>query len=147
MRVSENPAINAAVAAIAYWACCSGHTQYLLGEMVSDESWVDSYIASMRELLRGAHSRLVAALDAGGIRHLPAEAGVFVLLDLRSHLAEPTWEAEHALWLEILEQAGVNITPGAACHVGEPGFFRLCYAGQPTSTVEAAVRRIVKLFD
>jgi aspartate/methionine/tyrosine aminotransferase len=145
--VSENPAINAAVDAIAYWACCSGHTQYLLGEMVSDESWIDSYIASMRELLRGAHSRLVAALDAGGIRHLPAEAGVFVLLDLRSHLAEPTWEAEHALWLEILEQAGVNITPGAACHVGEPGFFRLCYAGQPTSTVEAAVRRIVKLFD
>jgi aspartate/methionine/tyrosine aminotransferase len=145
--VSENPAINAAVDAIAYWACCSGHTQYLLGEIVSDESWVDSYIASMRELLRGAHSRLVAALDAGGIRHLPADAGVFVLLDLRSHLAEPTWEAEHALWLEILEQAGVNITPGAACHVGEPGFFRLCYAGQPTDTVEAAVRRIVNLFD
>jgi aspartate/methionine/tyrosine aminotransferase len=142
--VSENRAVNAAVDALAYWACCSGHTQYLLGEMISDETWVDSYIGSMRELLRGANARLEAALDAGGIRHLPAEAGVFVLLDLRSHLEVPTWEAEHALWLGILEQAGVSLTPGAACHVGEPGFFRLCYAGLPTETVEVGVRRIVR---
>ena len=143
--VSENRAVNAAVDALAYWACCSGHTQYLLGDIISDEGWVDSYIGSMRDLLRGAHARLVAALDAGGIRHLPAEAGVFVLLDLRSHLTAPTWEAEHALWLEILEQAKVNLTPGAACHVGEPGFFRLCYAGQPPEAVETGVRRFVSL--
>jgi 1-aminocyclopropane-1-carboxylate synthase len=99
----------------------------------------------MRELLRGAHVRLTAALDAGGIRHHPAESGVFVLLDLRSHLKEPTWEAEHQLWLRILEQANVSLTPGSACRVGEPGFFRLCYAGQPTENVEVAVERIVKL--
>ena len=142
--VSENQAVNAAVNALAYWACCSGHTQNLLGNLISDEAWVDSYIGSMRELLRSAHARLAAALDAGGIRHLPAEAGVFVLLDLRPHLAEPTWEAEHALWVRILEQARVNLTPGAACRIGEPGFFRLCYAGLPPETVEAAVRRIVK---
>ena len=143
--VSENRAVNAAVDALAYWACCSGHTQYLLGEMISDETWIEKYIGSMRELLRGAYARLEAALDAGGICHLPAEAGVFVLLDLRSHLAAPTWEAEHALWLEILEQARVNLTPGAACHVGEPGFFRLCYAGLPARAVEDGVRRIVRL--
>lgn len=145
--VSENRAVNAAVDALAYWACCSGHTQYLLGNLISDETWVDSYIGSMRELLRGAYARIEAALDAGGIRHVPAEAGVFVLLDLRTYLAAPTWEAEHALWLEILEQARVNLTPGAACHVGEPGFFRLCYAGLPTGTVEAGVGRIIRLLD
>ena len=68
--VSENRAVNAAVDALAYWVCCSGHTQHLLGDMISDETWIDSYIGSMRELLRGAHARLAAALDAGGIRHL-----------------------------------------------------------------------------
>ena len=145
--VSENRAINAAVDALAYWACCSGHTQYLLGDMISDEAWVDTYLGAMRSLLRGAHARLTGALDEGGIRHLPAEAGVFVLLDLRAHLAAPTWEAEKTLWLEILERARVNLTPGAACHVGEPGFFRLCYAGLPTANVEAGVRRIVRLLD
>jgi aspartate/methionine/tyrosine aminotransferase len=145
--VSENRAVNAAVDALAYWACCSGHTQYLLGDLISDETWVDSYIGSMRELLQGAYARLVAALDAGGIRYVAAEAGVFVLLDLRPHLAAPTWEAEHALWLRILRRARVNLTPGASCRVGEPGFFRLCYASQPIENVEAAVLRIAPLLD
>ncbi len=124
------------------------HTQHVLGDMISDEAWVDSYIDSMREVLRGAYSRLSAALDAGRIRHRPAEAGVFVLLDLRSHLAAPTWEAEHTLWIRDPRSGRVNLTPGAACHVGEPGFFRLCYAGHPTDTVEIARpsdRQVVRL--
>ncbi len=143
--VSENQSVNAAVDALAYWACCSGHTQYLLGDVISDEEWVDAYIGSMRALLRGSYSRLCAALDAGGVRYVAAEAGVFVLLDLRSCLAEPTWESERTLWLTVLERSRVNLTPGAACRVAEPGFFRLCYAGQPVETVETGVRRIARL--
>ncbi|MCG6950323.1 MAG: aminotransferase class I/II-fold pyridoxal phosphate-dependent enzyme [Acidobacteria bacterium] len=141
--VSENEAVNAAVDTLAYWACCSGHTQYLLGDLISDEAWVESYIVSMRKLLRGSHTRLAAMLDEGGIHHHPADAGVFVLLDLRQHLAAQTWEAEHALWLRIVEKARVNLTPGAACRAGEPGFFRLCYAGQPAEAMETGIERIV----
>ena len=143
--VSENPAVNAAVDGLAYWACCSGHTQHLLGEVISDDAWVDGYVASMRMLLGGAYDRVAEALKAAGIPFVPAEAGFFVLLDLRSFLSEPTWEAEHSLWLRILAEARVNLTPGASCHVGEPGFFRLCYAGLPTPAVEAGVGRIATL--
>jgi aspartate/methionine/tyrosine aminotransferase len=145
--ISENRAVNAAVDALAYWACCSGHTQYLLGDLISDEAWLDLFIGSMRESLCGAYDRVTAMLDDGGILYVPAEAGVFVLLDLRPFLTAPTWEAEHDLWLAMLEQARVNLTPGAACRVGEPGFFRLCYAAQPIETVEVAVDRIVGLLD
>jgi len=141
--VSENRAVNAAVDAFAYWACCSGHTQYLLGEMVSDDTWIDGYVSTMQGLLRDSHHRLTTLLLEGGIPYIPAEAGVFVLLDLRSFLTEPTREAEHALWLRILDEAKVNFTPGSACHIGEPGFFRLCYAGLPTEAVEVGIRRIL----
>jgi len=141
--VSENPAVHAAVNAFAYWACCSGHTQYLLGEMVSDEAWVDRYISTMQGLLRGSYRRLAELLDVSGITHHPAEAAVFALLDLRSFLTDPTWEAEHDLWLRILEEARVNLTPGAACHINEPGFMRLCYAGWPVEDLAAGVRRLV----
>jgi len=140
--VSENRAVNAAVDAFAYWACCSGHTQYLLGEMISDDAWIDGYIHSMQCLLGGAHGRLAEMLDDGGVPRIPAEAGVFALLDLRSYLTDQTWEAEHALWLRILDGADVNLTPGAACHVGEPGFMRLCYAGLPIETVEVGFERL-----
>jgi aspartate/methionine/tyrosine aminotransferase len=142
--VSENRAVNAAVDALAYWACSSGHTQYLLGEMVTDEAWVDGYLTTMRGLLRDSHGRLAERLDVGGIPRVPAGAGVFTLLDLRSFLAEPTWDAERELWLRILDQARVNLTPGSACHVGEPGFMRLCYAGHPVATMEVGVERLVR---
>jgi aspartate/methionine/tyrosine aminotransferase len=76
---------------------------------------------------------------------MPAEAGFFVLVDLRRFLSSPTWEAEDQLWRRILNETRVNLTPGSACHVGEPGFFRLCYAGLPTETVEVGVQRIAQL--
>jgi aspartate/methionine/tyrosine aminotransferase len=141
--VSENRAVNAAVDAFAYWSCSSGHTQYLLGEVISDEAWVDGYVTSMQGLLCTAHHRMTGLLDAGGVRHLPAEAGVFTLLDLRSFMSEMTREAERGLWLRILDEAKINLTPGAACHIGDPGFFRLCYAGLPTEAVEVGIHRML----
>jgi aspartate/methionine/tyrosine aminotransferase len=143
--VSDNPAVHAAVDALAYWACCSGHTQYLLGELIADAAWVDGYVARMQALLRNAHRRVSGMLQAFAIPHLPAEAGFFVLLDLRRHLAEPTWTAEHELWSRMVEHARVNLTPGAALHAGEPGFMRLCYAGVPTETVVTGVERLAGL--
>jgi aspartate/methionine/tyrosine aminotransferase len=143
--VSESPAVHTAMNLFAYWACCSGHTQHLLGEVISDEVWVDGFIGTVQTKLGDAYSTLASMLDAGGISHVPAGAGVFSLLDLRRHLTEPTWAAEHELWLRILDEARVNLTPGAACHVGEPGFFRLCYAGLLEETVEVGVRRLVSL--
>jgi len=141
--VSENRAVNAAVDAFAYWACSSGHTQYLLGEMISDEAWVDDFITTMSSGLRDAYGRLTGLLDDGGVSSVPAEAGVFTVLDLRPYLTEQTWDAERELWLRILDKARVNLTPGSACHNGEPGFFRLCYAGLPTETIEVGVRRLL----
>ena len=139
---SENEALLAAVDLLAYWACCSGDTQFVLGEMVSDEAWVDTYIQSAQSILRDAYVRVTAALADEGIPFIPAEAGFFFLVDLRKFLDEPTWEAEHALWERVLEGANVNLTPGSACHNGEPGFMRLCFAGVPTDAAVEGVRRL-----
>jgi aspartate/methionine/tyrosine aminotransferase len=140
--VSESPAVNAAVDALAYWACCSGHTQHVLGELIADETWVDGYVDAMSGRLGEAYHRVTEVLRAAGISFGSAEAGFFVLVDLRPHLAEPSWAGERELWLRMLDRAGVNLTPGAACRAAEPGFFRLCFAGSPAATVETAVRRV-----
>lgn len=42
---SENEALLEAVDGLAYWACVSGDTQYLLGEMISDDAWEDDFVA------------------------------------------------------------------------------------------------------
>jgi aspartate/methionine/tyrosine aminotransferase len=139
---SENRAVLEAVDSLSYWAAVSGYTQHVLGEMIEDVDWVDRYLAEMQSRLRTAHEATIAELAGAGIATVPSEAGIFVLCDLRPFLEEPTWGSEHRLWRRFVDEANVNLTPGAACHIGEPGWMRLCFASQPTSVVLEGVSRI-----
>ena len=143
--VTENRDLMAAVEGLAYWAAVSGDTQFMLGEMISDEAWVDTYATVMPERLRDAYQAITARLDAASIPYIPSEAGFFFLLDLRRYLSAPTWEAEDALWRRILDEANVNLTPGSACRIGEPGFMRLCFAGVPKETSAFGVERLARV--
>ena len=140
--VSENSGLMKAVDALAYWAACSGHTQHLLGEVISDDAWIDAYVARVQAVLGDAYARVTAALDSAGIPYFPADAGFFVVCDLRRYLAAPTWEAEQTLWRRLLDEGNVNLTPGSACRNAEPGLLRLCFASVPTAAVVAGVRRV-----
>lgn len=140
--VTENQDLVQATDALAYWACVSGHTQHLLAELLGDTPWLDAYIQENQSILRQAYKKVTTALDAQGISHVPAGAGFFLLCDLRQYLDAPTWDAEQALWRKILEQSNVNLTPGSACRVGEPGFMRLCFAAVESDVVVGAVERM-----
>jgi aspartate/methionine/tyrosine aminotransferase len=140
--VSENEAVIAAVDALAYWACCSGDTQFLLGQMISDDAWVDGYIAETRARLGNAYRSVTEAMEEEKIPYLPADAGFFFLCDLRRFMREQTWEAEDALWHRMLDGTNVNLTPGSSCRVGQPGFMRLCYANLPPETAAVGVHRL-----
>lgn len=139
---SKNEGVLDAVNGLAYWAGCSGDTQELLRQMIADDGWVDAYILENQHRLGEAHARTTAALDAAGIPYVPSEAGFFMLCDMRPFMTEISWDAEHALWRSILETANVNLTPGSACHVGEPGFMRLCFTSEPTDAIVAGIERI-----
>ena len=143
--VSENQDLLQAVDALAYWACVSGHTQYVLGEIVSDEVWVDGYVDQVQTTLGGAYQQVTAALELHAIPYVPAAAGFFLLCDFRSILEEVTWEAERGLWRRLLEEGNVNLTPGQACHCLEPGFLRLCFASMPTQAVVEGVQRVGRI--
>ena len=140
--VTENRDVLAAIGELAYWGAVSGDTQWALGRMIADDPWVDEYVTEMRRRLANAHAEVTAALDVAGIPHLPAEAGLFLIADLRAWLDEPTWEAERRLWSKILDEANVNVTPGAACHIVEPGFMRICFAAASTEVVVTGVQRL-----
>ena len=140
--VTEDERVMEAVDALAYWAAVSGDTQHILGEMIRDEAWVDAYLAGMRSALATSYRAVSTALMGAGIGHIPAAAGFFLLADFRRFLDEPTWEAEARLWRRVVDEANVNITPGSACRIAEPGFMRICFATEPADTVVTAIRRI-----
>ncbi|MGI9649111.1 MAG: aminotransferase class I/II-fold pyridoxal phosphate-dependent enzyme [Acidimicrobiia bacterium] len=142
--VSENEAVVQAIDGLAYWAAVSGDTQFLLEGLISDPAWVDGFVAENRRRLGAAYSAVTAALDAASIPYLPAQAGFFFLCDVRRFLPEVTWEAEHDLWRWLLDEVNVNLTPGADCHIGEPGFLRLVFSSEVTEAVVAGVDRMGK---
>lgn len=140
--VSENEEVVRAIDGLAYWACCSGDTQFRLGELVDDEAWVDGFVAENRARLGSAYARVADALTDTGISFSPSDAGFFLLADMRPFMAELSWTGEQALWRRILEETNVNLTPGADCHVGEPGFMRLCFASESIDAVVTGVGRL-----
>ena len=139
---SENEGVHKAVDGLAYWAACSGDTQHLLGELVADRAFVDEYLTQMRSRLAQTYAGVTAALERHPIRYIPAGGGIFVLCDLRAFMPEQTWAGEDRLWRRILDEANVNLTPGSACRICEPGFFRLCYAAEPREAALEAIARI-----
>lgn len=142
LLVSENRALLDAVSGLAYWGAVSGHTQWMLGELIDDEVWIGDFCAELRRRLRAAYTRVSEALSQAGVPHVAAEAGIFVVCDLRKFLTEATKSAEHTLWKRLLDEADVNLTPGAACRIAEPGFMRLCYAAQPIEVVLDGIARV-----
>jgi len=143
--ITENERVRAAVSALAYWSCVSGDTQHLLTQWLSDEVWLRDYMSTMRLRLRASYELVSARLDDAGIPYLPGEAGFFLLVDLRAWLAPPTWEAEEVLWRHLLDEANLNLTPGAAMRGVEPGLFRLCFASAAPATLAVAVERLARV--
>ena len=63
LLVSENRALLDAVGGLAYWGAVSGHTQWMLGELITDDVWVDNFCAELRQRLRATYARVSEALS------------------------------------------------------------------------------------
>jgi aspartate/methionine/tyrosine aminotransferase len=135
------------VAELAYWSVVSGDTQHLLVNMLSDDTWTNEYVTKMQVRLKKSYDATTTALDAAHISYIAGDAGLFLLADFRPFMDEVSWEEEERLWHSILDEANVNVTPGSACHVGEPGFMRICFATESPEVVATAIGRIASLLD
>ncbi|KAG1673671.1 hypothetical protein FOA52_010539 [Chlamydomonas sp. UWO 241] len=75
-----------AVDSLSYYTSCSGHTQHLLTQLLSDTQWLHGYLEVDAKRLRHAHGVLAGELDAAGIPFLRGQAALFCWLDLRQGL-------------------------------------------------------------
>ncbi|MDH6128869.1 aminotransferase class I/II-fold pyridoxal phosphate-dependent enzyme [Kitasatospora sp. GP82] len=139
-----DPQVREAARTLAYFAPVSTGTQALLADLLAEPEWTADYLAESRRRQAASYEATASALAQHGIRHLPAEAGCSLWLDLREHLPEPTYDGERRLWQTILSEARVSIIPGEVFHPDGPGWFRLCHT-QDQAVVAEAVARLGKL--
>lgn len=133
--------VRAAARALAYFAPVSTDTQHLLCALLSDEDWVDTFIAANTRRLLVSYDCASDLLAAHGIGHVRAQAGFSLWVDLSRWLATATFAAEHTLWQHLFEAARVNILPGGVFGCGVPGWFRICFATDP-ALLRAGITRI-----
>ncbi|KAG2677183.1 hypothetical protein I3843_12G089100 [Carya illinoinensis] len=120
----------------------SSQTQHLIASMLSDDVFVDRFIAESAERLGKRHGVFTRGLASVGIDCLNSNAGLFVWMDLRRLLEEQTFEAEMKLWRVIINEVKLNVSPGSSFHCSEPGWFRVCFANMDDNTMDVALTRI-----
>ncbi len=79
-----------------------------LYKLLSDEEELDDLLSKWRAMLHTLYVATTSAMDEYGILHPPAEVGSSLLINLSE------WETRSPktamrLWIELLENAGVNL--------------------------------------
>lgn len=141
---SYNDAVVSCARKMSSFGLVSTQTQRLLATMLSDEDFVDEFVGESARRLAARHAAFVRGLGDLGIKCLDSNAGLFFWMDLRGLLEEATVEAETKLWLVILREVKLNVSPGTSFHCPEPGWFRVCFANMDEETVRVALWRIRK---
>ena len=140
--ISKNARLHMAMSSVAPLAMLSNHTQHALTQMLSDELWVDVFLADTNRKLKDSYDAISNALIDSAISFTPAHAGMFVWLDLREFMRDKSWKAENDLFDFIYKECKVVLTPGQACHAGEPGYARMCFAAVPMQAALEAIGRM-----
>ncbi|GKU95206.1 hypothetical protein SLEP1_g8593 [Rubroshorea leprosula] len=120
----------------------SSQTQHLISAMLSDDEFVDRFIAKSKERLATRDKVFTETLYRVGIDCLNGDAGLFKWMDWRRLLKDQSFEAEMELWRVIINEIKLNVSPGSFFHCSEPGWFRVCIANMDDSTMEVALSRI-----
>ncbi|KAG4937235.1 hypothetical protein JHK84_051319 [Glycine max] len=120
----------------------SSQTQYFLAALLSDDEFVERFLAESARRLAARHSHFTKGLEKVNITCLPSNAGLFFWMNLRGLLKEKTFEGEMMLWRVIINEVKLNVSPGSAFNCSEPGWYRVCFANMDDETVDVALMRI-----
>ncbi|GAB4852418.1 1-aminocyclopropane-1-carboxylate synthase 3 [Ancistrocladus abbreviatus] len=144
---SDNETVVAAATKMSSFGLVSSQTQYLLTNLLSDKKFTHYYLRETQKRIRKRRKMLVSGLKRVGVECLKSNAGLFCWVDMRHLLSDNTFEAEEAIWKEILYEFGLNISPGSSCHCSEPGWFRICFANMSEEALNLSIHRINAFVD
>ncbi|KAJ1411777.1 Pyridoxal phosphate-dependent transferase, major domain [Sesbania bispinosa] len=139
---SYNDAVVHCARKMSSFGLVSTQTQYLIASILSDDEFVERFLAESSKRLAQRYRVFTGGLAKVGIKCLQSNGGLFVWMDLRDLLKKPTYESEMELWRVIIHEVKINVSPGSSFHCSEPGWFRVCYANMDDRTVQVSLQRI-----
>lgn len=120
--------------------------QMIAAEILTDDTFVDSFLATSREQLSLACKACAEKLNEMVVPHVIPEAGMFVYADFSNLLPSQTPEGEERFAALVQDAARVVMTPGQSMRDPRVGWFRICVAYYPDLEVlRIALERLSRL--
>ena len=115
-----------------------------INDEASSEKWVTAFRRENHKRLRLRCAAVSKILDQFDIPYLPATAGLFLWLDLSLYLPPvgSLSERERALYLELVNEFGLLLTPGDSMRNERPGFFRCVFTAASDDEFAVALKRL-----
>ena len=142
---THNQSILAAFGNVNMFSSVSHPMQAIVGELLSDDGFVDAFLDRSRVLLRQSYEIVTKALDEINVPYVQAEAGIFLYCDFSGLLRDDSFESEDELGKVFEEYGRVVLTPGRSQRDSKAGRFRICYAFVSTEVLGISMMRIVRI--
>ena len=123
---------------------CSNHTQWLLQEILQDQTFVDQYIMTNQKRLTENYTYAVNTMRDLNIPYVPARGSLFLWIDLSEFLMERTQEAENKFWMHLYESTGILLTPGQGFGHTKRGQFRIVHSFLNKEHFMAAMKKFTQ---
>jgi len=120
----------------------SNHTQWLLGEILSDHVFMAKYIAHNQQLLTESYALVVQYLKKLNIPYVPSRGSLFVWADFSQFLKKSTLKAETKFWELLYEKTGVLLTPGEGFGHSKKGLYRIVFPCFGKEDLAVAMERL-----
>lgn len=106
----------------------SNLTQWVLMNVLSDDTFMTQYIFQNQARLTANYVLVVEQLKSLDIPYVPARGSLFVWIDLSEYMDGKGKKAEKELWQNIFDQTGILLTPGTGFGHSKKGQFRFVYS-------------------
>jgi aspartate/methionine/tyrosine aminotransferase len=142
LMYSHNDAFLRAFGLLNTFSMTSNLTQWVVQNVLEDDTFVTSFIADNGARLTRAYLEVVRVLRRCDIPYVPSRGSLFVWADFSEFLTDDTAEAAHDLWRKIYTTTGVLLTPGEGFGHTKHGMFRIVYPGVDENALTTAMNRL-----
>eukprot|EP00927_Polykrikos_kofoidii_P049997 TRINITY_DN43963_c0_g1_i1.p1 TRINITY_DN43963_c0_g1~~TRINITY_DN43963_c0_g1_i1.p1 ORF type:complete len:491 (+),score=70.00 TRINITY_DN43963_c0_g1_i1:92-1564(+) len=150
---SQNEKLLKAMDSAAVFTSVPVPVQVMVAAMLSDHAFVQRFLEENSRRLAGSCALLMEGLDRMSLPYFRPNYGIFLWVDLRPLLplvatdaelscnGRASFGVEETLYNRLLKETRLVFTPGASQHTTEPGWFRICFAAVPPTTLAIALKK------
>ncbi|KAG0258962.1 hypothetical protein BG011_002965 [Mortierella polycephala] len=139
-----------AMRSISVFTWMASTTEAMVIKLLSDPKAIDTFTKTNQQRLAESYTYAVDLLREHKISYIPAQAGHFLWIDLRTYIPSSFVSAasagdraaEYLLWRNMLDE-GVYVNLGEAFSESKVGFFRLSFS-VPLPQLKIGMERMIK---